>query len=113
MGSHVIRDAALERLITVPESARQRKAMYFQPVAPVAVIHWLNGLRVGFAFAGLEWSQEYRRLAVERRGLKFRAAAWETQELQERGLCPEAVADELLAIEIEMWQSLRGDGAGR
>jgi hypothetical protein len=41
---------------------------------------------------------------VERRGLDFRAAAWETDELQRRGLDSEAVVDELLAIEIEMWQ---------
>jgi hypothetical protein len=61
---------------------------------------------VGFSFAGPEWSLEHRRPAVERRGMEFRAD-WETRQLEVRGLTPEAVVDELLAIEIEMWQSMR------
>ena len=45
--------------------------------------------------------------AVEWRGLRFRPAASEVEELQARGLSNEAIVDELLAIEIEMWQSIR------
>ena len=100
---------AIDRLLEILESARKRKYMYFQPVAPVTVIHWLHGLRTGFSFAGLEWSHEHRRVVVEGRGLEFRVGAWENEELERRGLTAEAVVDELIAIEIEMWQSQRAD----
>jgi hypothetical protein len=81
-----MRREAIDRLIAILESARQRKAMYFQPVGPATVIHWLHGLRTGASFVGLEWSPEHRHLVVERRGLEFRVAAWESEELERRGL---------------------------
>lgn len=99
--------AAYDRILEILTSARGRKQMYFLPMVPSSAIHWIHGLRTGFSFVGLEWSPEYRRRAVERRGLSFRAAAHEASELQERGLSDEAIIDELLAIEIEMWQSQR------
>ncbi len=94
-------------LLSVLNSARERKHMYFQPVTPCSVIHWLHGLRTGLTFLRVDWTPDCRRPAVEKRGLEFRAAAWETDELKRRGLSDEAVADELLAIEIEMWQMHR------
>jgi hypothetical protein len=42
-----------------------------------------------------------------RRGLRFRPAVKEVEELQARGLSDEAMANEHLAMEIEMWQSIR------
>src|SRR5438105_562216 len=97
------RAAALVRLLAILESARMRKAMYFAPVEPRTVIDWLSGLRTGCSLAGLEWSTEHRRQALERRGLEL-TAAWEDQQLAARGLGAEAIVDALLAIEIEMWQ---------
>ena len=99
--------AAYDRILYILTSARERKQMYFLPMVPSSAIHWIHGLRTGFSFAGLEWSPEHRRPAVERRALCFRAATNEVSELQERGLSDEAIIDELLAIEIEMWQSQR------
>jgi hypothetical protein len=97
------RAAALDRVVSILESARGRKPMYFSPVEPVAVEHWLAGLRTGCSLAGLEWSPEDRRPALERRGLELTAAR-EIEQLAARGLEPEAIVDELLAIEVEMWQ---------
>ncbi len=102
----------VRRLITILESARVRKPMYFRPVEPKVVEDWLSGLRVGCSLAGLEWSPEDRRPALERRGLES-LAAWETEQLTGRGLGPEAVVDELLAIEVEMWQHVGGPDASR
>nr|WP_165232835.1 hypothetical protein [Aquisphaera insulae] len=79
--------------------------MYFQPVEPRAVEHWLSGLRTGCSLAGLEWSPFDRSPALERRGLELRAA-WETEQLVARGLGPEEIVDELLAIEIEAWRNV-------
>jgi hypothetical protein len=56
---------------------------------------------------GLEWSPDHRRPARERRGLEI-MAAWETEQLAGRGLGPEAIVDELLAIEVEMWRHAGG-----
>jgi hypothetical protein len=57
--------------------------------------------------AGLEWSPEDRRPALERRGLEW-LADWEVEQLASRGLGPEAIVDELLAIEVEMWRHVAG-----
>src|SRR4051812_43931396 len=100
-----MRGTVLAQLIEILASARRRKPMYFAPVEPTAVIHWLSGLRTGCALASLEWEPEHRRPALERRGLELRAS-WEDEQLRDRGLGPEAIIDELLAIEIEMWQSI-------
>ena len=96
----------LDRLIEILRSARDRKRMYFMPVGPIAVVHWIHGLTTGCSLVGLEWSLPYRRLAVERRGLTF-SAAGETHELEQRGRSPEEIVHELLSIEIEMWESHR------
>jgi hypothetical protein len=99
--------AARARLVAILRSARRRKSMYFAPIEPRSVIDWLNGLRTGSTLAGLEWSAEDRRPALERRGLGL-TARWEDEQLAARGLDPEAIVDELLAIEVEMWE--RGGG---
>jgi hypothetical protein len=98
-------DATISRLIDILMSAEQRKAMYFDPVDPVSVIHWLSGLRAGCSLAGLEWRPDDRRPALERRGLEL-TATWEVDQLRNRGLGLEATVDELLAIEIEMWRDV-------
>ena len=95
-----------DRLIEILRSARDRKRMYFMPVEPIAVNHWIHGLHIGCSLVGLEWSVRFRQAAVERRGLTF-SAAGETHELEQRGLSPEEVVHELLSIEIEMWESHR------
>lgn len=99
--------AALDRLLEILRSARERKKMYFSPIGPVAVGHWLHGLRTGFSFVGLEWPSKYRRSVVESRGWEYGDAAGEIPALERRGLSPEEVADELLAIEIDTWQFYR------
>jgi hypothetical protein len=98
-----VRAQALSRLISILESARERKSMYFSQVEPNRVEGWLFGLRTGCSLVGLEWSPEHRRPALERRGLVL-MASMETEQLAARGLGPEAIVDELLAIEIEMWK---------
>ncbi len=99
--------AAYDQILEILHNAQLRKDMYFLPVGPIAVTHWIHGLRAGFSFAGLEWSADHRRTAVERRGLEFHIGASEVPQLRERGLTDQAIADELLAIEIEMWKSQR------
>jgi hypothetical protein len=79
--------------------------MFFTSIEPRSVIDWLSGLRTGCAIAGLEGLPENRRPALERRGLEL-TAAWEDDQLAARGISPEAIADELLVIEVEMWEQM-------
>jgi hypothetical protein len=99
--------AGLARLVFILESARERKRSWFSPLEPKAAEHWLLGLRAGCSLVGLEWSPDHRRPALDRRGLGP-AVRFETGQLVERGLGPEAIVDELLAIEIEMWRHAGG-----
>lgn len=94
---------AISQLIAVLQSARLRTKMYFQPVEPKAVENWISGLRAGCSIFGLDWSPEDRRPALTKRTLEL-LTTWETERLARRGLGPEEIVDELLAIEIEMWQ---------
>lgn len=97
------RRAVLGRVIEVLESARSRTPMYFSPVEPNVVIHWLLGVRIGLMANGIDWSPDDRRAIVEARGLRF-GASWEADQLADRGLSPEQVVDELLSIEVEQWR---------
>jgi hypothetical protein len=99
---------ALARLIEILESARGRKAGYFQSIEPRTVIDWLNGLRTGVSIAGLEWSFEDRMRVLMKRGLEIEVR-WEDEQLARRDLGPEEIVDELLAIEIEMWKMMIED----
>ncbi len=96
--------AAIDRLLDSIANARLRPEMYFEPVDPAAVIHWLSGVRLGFQFFGLIWHPDYRRGALNRRGLEPRSA-WEAEELASRGLSSKDIVSELLAIEFKMWQT--------
>lgn len=98
---------ALARLIAILESAKARKRMYFDPIEPRTAIHWLHGLETGASLAGLEWDPEDHCPALTRRGLEL-MPCWEDERLAARGLGPEAIVDELLSIEIEMWKQAGG-----
>ena len=59
--------AALDRLLEILRSARERQKLYFRPIGPIAVEHWLHGLRTGFFLVGQEWPSKYRQSVVESR----------------------------------------------
>jgi hypothetical protein len=100
---------AVARLIEVLKSARARKAMYLSAVRPEACINFLVGVRIGlWASTGLDWPVEARWAVLDARGLEM-SADWEDGQLAARGLEPEQVVDELLAIEVAMWTSWMGE----
>jgi hypothetical protein len=83
--------------------------MYFHSVQPQDCINFLSGLRLGLWISfGLEWPTESRWRVLENRGLEP-SARWEDDQLAGRGLGPEEIVDELLAIEIEMWKGMTPD----
>lgn len=97
---------AVDQVIFILESARLRKNMYFYPIDSKAAEHWIDGLRTGLDVFGLRISPDFRLAALTRRGLGL-ASKFETDDLAERGLSTIEIVDELLAIEIEMWQAFR------
>jgi hypothetical protein len=97
---------AIARLVKILESARLRPRMWLDPVSPKTCIDWMSGLRAGFAIYGMDdWPSQSRWRVLEARGLEFEAR-WEDDQLASRGLGPEEIVDELLAIEIEMWKGM-------
>jgi hypothetical protein len=101
----ITHEMAITRLVECLESARLRPRMYLDPVSPKVCIDWLAGLRGGCSLFDLHWSIESRWRVLEARGLEL-GARWEDDQLARRGLDPEAIVDELLAIEIEMWKGM-------
>ncbi len=98
---------AVDRFLEIISSARERPHMYFDPIGPVALTHWLHGLRTGiYEWGGIFWPSDFRKGALDSRGLE-ELAAFECDQLENRGLSPREVVYELLSIEIEMWQSFR------
>jgi hypothetical protein len=98
--------AAIEKLIEIISFARERPSMYFRPMSPAVVIDWMTGLRTGMLAWGVFWPSENRTAALAARDI-VPNACWEVDELEQRGLTPEQIVDELLAIEIEMWMPYR------
>jgi hypothetical protein len=101
-----IATAAIDWLLPILSHARTRPEMYFMPIGPTAAIHWLHGLHTGLSFWGVNWSDDHRAPAVERRGLE-RKASFNEDDLEMRGLPPGEIVHELLSIEVEMWQAHR------
>lgn len=100
---------AAEWLLPILYHARLRPEMYFQPIGPMAVLHWAHGLYTGLSLWGVRENWEHRNAAVERRGLEARTSSWNDDDLEKRGLTPAEVADELLMIEIERWEAHRAE----
>jgi hypothetical protein len=102
--------AAIEWLIETIAHMRRRPSMYLDPIDPHQLETFLGGLRTGLQAFGLVWnSMNHRQAVVEARGIEYSAAQWETHELRSRGLSACEIVDELLAIELEMWQAHRAD----
>jgi hypothetical protein len=105
----ITHEAAIARLVVCLESVRLRPHMCLGTVDPKTCIGWLSGLRAGFGiFCPLDWPTESRWRVLEARGLEMEAR-WEDDQLASRGLGPDEIVDELLAIEIEMWKGMTPD----
>jgi hypothetical protein len=105
----ITHEAAIARLVESLESVRLRPRMWLGTLEPKTCIDWLSGLRHGFwIVCDLQWPSESRWRVLKGRGLEFEAR-WEDDQLAGRGLGPEEIVDELLAIEIEMWKGMTPD----
>jgi len=62
---------------------------------------------------GLTLPYKYRQQATEERGWSPSAEAWSLSEMRERRLTDEAIADEILSIDIAAWRRMAEANAAR
>jgi len=105
------RDEMLTQAIGVLRRARQHPEMYFSPLTPEAVQHWLHGFQTGLLVANVPWSPESLIAACERRGVTLYATTNLIAELTKQGKSADEVAMTLIDIAEEMWGSLLTRGA--
>ena len=95
------RDQA-EIIVATLERVRQRPGMYVAAELP-AVVNFLAGFYVGCSVAGVSAPTDgLDDTVVVERGWKV-SSLGPLLSMKERGLSDEAILDELLAIEIEIW----------
>ncbi len=93
----------INAIIDLLETARKRKAMYFQPVDGTAASNFVCGISSVAYALGIEGRREAWWKAIEKRGWKV-CGVGPLPAMQERGMTDEQIADEVLAIEVEAWQ---------
>ena len=101
----------LTQAIAVLRRARQQPEMYFSPLTPEAVQHWLHGFQTGLYVANVPWSPESLIAACERRGVTLYTTTNLIAELRKQGKSEDEVAMTLIDIAEEMWESLLSHGA--
>ncbi len=67
---------------------------------------FLVGFQSACLIFGLMLPYKYRQLATEEHGWSPSAEAWSLSEMRERGLTDEAIADEMLSIDIAAWRRM-------
>jgi hypothetical protein len=105
------RDKMLTQALAVLRNVRQRPEMYFSPLSPETVEHWLHGFQTGLGVANLPWSPESLTSACERRGVTLYTTTNLIAELKKQGKSEDEVVLTLIDIAEEMWESLLSRGA--
>ena len=102
-GRKEIQRDEVERLIPILEHVRHKKAMFMHPVDGWTACSWLIGFSQGVvAFVNCGDLHEKSWDMEERRGWK-RSKYGVIPQMQRIGMTDEAIADELFAIEIDLW----------
>ena len=65
-----------------------------------------GGIQSACQALGLTLPNQMRWQATEERGWPRSAEVWSVSAMRERGLTDEAIADEMIAIDIEAWRRL-------
>lgn len=92
------------KIIEILESFRKHVPMYIGKVDVDLTIAWLHGLQAGLAIYGYDERGLFvREKVLNRRG--WECNAWHcSAQMMKRGMTPEAIIDETLIIEIEVWK---------
>ena len=95
--------ANLKEIVDHLSHFSKRPGMYVRPLDVAHVESYLQGLRNGCAFGGLEVSRELYQQVTEARGWKWRATGilW---HMWSKKLSEEAIIQELVAIEMDAYR---------
>ncbi len=99
-------DQRILHIIQELERVRGRRMMFMGSNSASAASTFLLGFQSACFVFGLTLSYKHRQLATEERGWSPSAEAWSLSEMRERGLTDEAIADEMLAIDIAAWRRM-------
>src|SRR5262245_16180737 len=97
----------LEKLLQLLQRLQQNTEMFLYPLTLPSLENYLNGFRGACAACGFEANRKLRQQVIEKRGWKF-SAAGPAGQMKEKGMTEAAMMSELIAIEIELLQKLRG-----
>lgn len=94
-----------DRAIAVLQQFKKQKEAFVHPLEVNNVEIYLSGFRAGAAAFGVEIPKDLRRKVLEKRGYQ-RSAAGPVPQMKAKGMTEPAMMDELIDIEIELWQRL-------
>lgn len=99
-------ESAINKLIEVLEAARQRPMMFLGYVNEYTAHAMLLGIQITLdAFEVEKGDPELRREIVEQRGWEWNATGG-LEDMRSHGLTDEQIADELLAIKIDVLKAI-------
>jgi len=104
-------DRRILDIIEELEQTRKRRMMFVGSNSSSELMSYLMGFQNACTLFGLPLPYKWRLQAVEERGWSPSAEAWSVSEMRERGLADEAIADEILAIDIAAWRRMAQAGA--
>jgi hypothetical protein len=102
---------SLDRILQLLETLKKQKDSFLYPLEVPTLETYLAGVRAGCAAFGAEIPKDLRRKVTEARGWK-RTAAGPVAQMKEKGMDDEAVMDELIAIEMELFRQLAAQKSG-
>ena len=97
--------AWIDRILQLLQMIKKQKGMFLYPLEVATLEVYLAGFRAGCASFGADIPKELRRKVTEARGWK-RSAAGPVAQMKEKGMGEEAIMDELLDMEIEIYRQL-------
>ncbi len=99
-------DERLRNIVGQLELVRGRKMMFIGSSSSLAMSAYLSGYHSAAQALGVLLPYENWQSAKEERGWLRSAEVWPVSEMRERGMADEAMADEMLAIDIAAWQRI-------
>jgi len=106
-------DERILRIIEELERVRGRRMLFVGDNSSSAAASFLCGFQCACMILGLNLPYAMRLQATEERGWPPSAEAWSVSAMREQGLSDEAIADEMIAIDIGAWRHMAGESVAR
>ncbi len=94
-----------DKIITMLETFRKFPVMYAGRIDVDLTAAWLHGFEAGLSMSTDDGLNAFRQKVLYKRKWKITNVS-PSVEMRERGMTPEAIVDELVIIEIEVWKRI-------